>query len=341
MNYRRFGSTDLKVSEICFGTMRYANKSGKEDEVSQAGRYALEQALERGVNFVHSSYEYGTRWLTGQTLADHPKRHDVHHIIKVNVPDWGEDGFNEDEFRRQVHEALEELHTDRIAVVQHLHRGKLPKRLGYTAEGEPSRLAEFESVAHPLREAFDRLKREGKVGYLATFPYTVGYAERAIESGLFDGVAGFFGCLETEMMDLFSTLEERGMGFIGIRPLAAGLLTNNRVDRKHLSSEDRQNDSSWDRLYDQLQDFRYALSEEPTDWTSFAIRFSLHPAGVTSTVLGINRVDQLETALAALEGPPISEESVRAAHKLTLKYRAQYGVKALPSGIPVYTLPDS
>lgn len=321
--------------------MRYANKSGAEDETSKAGRYALEQALERGVNFVHSSYEYRTRWLTDRTLANHPKRHDIHHVIKVNVPDWGEDGFDEDEFRRQVHEALEELHTDRIAVVQHLHRGKLPKRLGYTAEGEPSRLAEFESVAHPLREAFDRLKREGKVGYLATFPYTVGYAERAIESGLFDGLAAFFGCLETEMMDLFPTLEERGMGFIGIRPLAAGLLTNKRVDRKSLSSDDRQTDASWDRLYDQLGEFREALPEEPADWTEFAIRFSLQPSAVASTVLGINRVDQLETALAAIEGPPIPEETVRAARALTLKYRAQYGIKALPSGIPVYTLSDA
>ena len=170
MRYRRFGATDLEVSEICFGTMRYAAKSGEMDDAGRAGQRALEEAIDRGVNFVHSSYEYRTRWLTEQVLAQHPKRHELHHIIKVNVPDWGEERFDEEKFRNQIHEALKELHTDRIAVVQHLQRGTLPKRLGYSAEGEPTRLSEFDSVVHPLREAFDRLRREGKVGYLATFP---------------------------------------------------------------------------------------------------------------------------------------------------------------------------
>ncbi len=336
MRYRRFGSTDLEVSEICYGTMRYASKSGTLDDVGKAGRRALEAAIDRGVNFVHSSYEYGTRWLTSQVLAEHPKRHDLHHIIKVNVPDWGDGGFDEDKFRTQIHEALEELHTDRIAVVQHLHRGTLPKSIGYNAEGEPQRLGEFESVVHPLREAFDRLHREGKVGYLATFPYTVGYAEKAVESGLFSGLAAFFNCLETEMMDLFPAMEERGMGFIGIRPLAAGLLTTRRVDRERLGPEDRQHDESWNRLYDQLGELRSALPKEPEDWTDFAIRFSVAPSVVASTVLGINRPDQLESALAAVEGPDIPAGVLSTAHGLTKKYRESYGVQGLPSGLPVY-----
>ena len=341
MRYRRFGATDLEVSEICFGTMRYAAKSGEMDDAGRAGQRALEEAIDRGVNFVHSSYEYRTRWLTEQVLAQHPKRHELHHIIKVNVPDWGEERFDEEKFRNQIHEALKELHTDRIAVVQHLQRGTLPKRLGYSAEGEPTRLSEFDSVVHPVREAFDRLQREGKVGYLATFPYTYGFAERAIESGLFSGIAAFFGVLETEMMDLFPALEERGMGFIGIRPLAAGLLTNRRVDRDRVEAEDRQDDASWDRLYDQLGEFRATLDSEPEDWTEFAIRFSLAPSVVTSTVVGINRTEQLETALAATDGPEIPRSVLQKAHALTLKYRETHGVKGLPSGIPVYSLPEA
>jgi aryl-alcohol dehydrogenase-like predicted oxidoreductase len=336
MRYRRFGNTDLEVSEICYGTMRYASKTGELDDVGKAGRRALEAAIDRGVNFVHSSYEYGTRWLTSQVLAEHPKRHELHHIIKVNVPDWGDEGFDEEMFRKQIHEALEELHTDRIAVVQHLQRGTLPRSIGYNAEGEPKRLAEFDAVVHPLREAFDRLHREGKVGYLTTFPYTVGYAEKAVESGLFSGLVAYFNCLETELMDLFPAMEEKGMGFIGIRPLAAGLLTQRRVDRDRLGPEDRQHDESWNRLYDQLGELRSALDEEPEDWTDFAIRFSLAPKVAASTVLGINRTDQLEAALAAVEGPEVSPEALSAAHELTKKYRESYGVQGLPSGLPVY-----
>jgi len=123
MRYRKLAGSNIEVSELCFGTMRYASKSGDLDETGRAGRRALEEAIDRGVNFVHSSYEYGTRWLTGQTLEKHPKRRELHHIIKVNVPDWDEPGFSPEAFRNQVETALRELHTDRIAVVQHLQRG--------------------------------------------------------------------------------------------------------------------------------------------------------------------------------------------------------------------------
>ena len=104
MNYRKFGNTDLEVSEICFGPMRFAAKEAAEDEVSASGKRALERALERGVNFIHSSYEYRTRWALGRVLKDHPKRHDLHHIIKVPVPDRPDGGrFDPDCDRPGVH----------------------------------------------------------------------------------------------------------------------------------------------------------------------------------------------------------------------------------------------
>ena len=125
MQARRFGNTDLEVSPICFGPMRFAAKGGADDERSRAGRQALERALERGVNFVHSSYEYGTRWSVGKVLAGHPRRHEIHHVIKVPVPDFDDGGsFDAAKFRLRVEEALSELHTDRIAVIQHLQRAE-------------------------------------------------------------------------------------------------------------------------------------------------------------------------------------------------------------------------
>ena len=67
MQARRFGNTDLEVSPICFGPMRFANKAGSDDDVSRNGRRALERALERGVNFLHSSYEPIRRYVSHYT----------------------------------------------------------------------------------------------------------------------------------------------------------------------------------------------------------------------------------------------------------------------------------
>ncbi len=325
--------------------MRYASKSGDRGDQNKAAARALEEAVDKGINFIHSSYEYGTRWLTGEVLSRHPKRHELHHIIKVNVPEWGEKGFDRSAFRKQIEDALRDLHTDRIAVVQHLQRGTLPRELGYCAEGEPIRLSEFDAVTEPLVEEFTKLKKEGKVGFLASFPYTVGFARRVVDSGLFSGLVAYYNVLETEMLDLFPEMQKRGMGFIGIRPFAAGLLTNKRVRRESLSAGDRLRDPAFDRLYDQLGEFRKAIKEEPVDWTRFAIHFALSHPVIASTVVGINTPEQLDSVIRAIEDSPIDDKGntapldpaiVTTAHSLTMKFREKFGVKAPGSGIPSY-----
>jgi aryl-alcohol dehydrogenase-like predicted oxidoreductase len=336
MKYRTYGNTDLSVSEICYGTMRYASKSGKQDEQSRNGARALEEAVDSGINFIHSSFEYGTRWLTGEVLGKHPKRHELHHIIKVNVPDWGEATFDKQKFRRQIEDALRELNTDRIAVVQHLHRGTLERELGYCAEGEPKRLSEYDEVTEPLKEEFSRLREEGKVAYLASFPYTVGYAEKVVESGDFTGLVAYFNALETEMADLFPALETSGMGFIGIRPFAGGLLTDRRVHRQELPKDDRMRDTQFDRFYDQLAELGRELSLEPESWTTYAVRFAVSDPRITSTVIGINTPEQLRTAVNAVEQGPVDSEVVQKAHEICTSFRRRFGVKANTAGVPVY-----
>ena len=336
MNYRPYGNTDLNVSEICYGTMRYASKSGEMDDQSKAGARALEEAVDAGVNFIHSSFEYGTRWLTGEVLGKHPKRHELHHIIKVNVPDWGAPAFDKEKFRGQIEDALRELRTDRIAIVQHLHRGTLERELGYCAEGEPKRLSEYDEVTEPLKEEFARLREQGKVGYLATFPYTVGYARKAVQSRDFSGVVAYFNALETEMLELFPEMEEAGMGFIGIRPFAAGLLTDKRVNRDSLPEGDRMRDSQFDRFYDQLAEFRKAISEEPASWISLALRLALADPRITSTVVGINTPGQLHEALRAVESGLSDDTLLRKAHEICKSFRERFGIKANTAGVPVY-----
>lgn len=336
MKYRTYGNTDLSVSEICYGTMRYASKGGEMDEQSRAGARALEEAVDQGVNFIHSSFEYGTRWLTGDVLGKHPKRHELHHIIKINVPDWGESAFDKEKFRAQVEDALRELNTDRIALVQHLHRGTLERELGYCADGEPKRLSEYEEVTEGLKEEFSRLQEEGKVGYLASFPYTVGYGRKAVESGDFSGLVAYFNALETEMVDLFPQMESSGMGFIGIRPFAAGLLTDKRVNRDELPKDDRMRDSQFDRFYDQLAKLRKQISEEPDSWTIFALRFALSDPRIASTVVGINSSEQLQAALEAVEKGPLAGDTVQMAHEICTSFRERFGAKGNTAGVPVY-----
>ena len=298
MRLRRFGNTDLEVSPICFGPMRFAAKDGTDDDASRGGRRALERALERGVNFVHSSYEYGTRWSLSKVLAGHTRRHDIHHVIKVPVPDFPDGGrFDAAKFRLRVEEALTDLHTDRIAVLQHLQRAQ--------PNSDGKRVPDVAAVDEPLRETFETLRAEGKVGYLTSFPYTPGFAEAALATEAFAGLVAYYNAVELEMARFFPALERSGGGFLCIRPFLAGLLTDERADRYALPSGDRMRDPSWDGAYRRLAILREHLA--PGSITAFAIQFALAHPIVASLIVGLNTVAQVDQVIdAAAEPAPLS-----------------------------------
>jgi aryl-alcohol dehydrogenase-like predicted oxidoreductase len=295
MNYRRFGKTDLVVSEICFGPMRFSAKTPSTDVASQTGQKALARALERGVNFIHSSYEYGTRWAIGEVLKDHPKRHELHHIIKVPVPGFKDgDRFDPAAFRRIIEEALQDLHTDCIDVVQHLLRSD--------PNTDERRIPNISVVDGPLREVFEKLKNEGKVKHLATFPYTPGFARESLETGAFSGLVAFYNLIEMAMAEFFQQMEDQGQGFFCIRPLMAGLLTDRRSNRADLPEGDRFLDTEWDDPYRRLEQLDLVFSGEVESWTSFAVKFALcHPV-VTSLIIGLNSPEQVDEVIDAADG---------------------------------------
>ena len=295
MNYRRFGNTDLEVSEICYGTMRFAATEPGADDRSRLGQRALCRAIERGVNFVHSSYEYGTRWSTGQVLKDHPQRHDIHHIIKVPVPDFDDGGqFEPAKFRMRVEEALRDLHTEHIAVVQHLQRAR--------PNSDSLRIPDIEAVHGPLLQIFETLKEEGKVSYLTTFPYTPGFAAAALATGGFSGMVAYYNAIEMEMAEFFPAMEARGQGFLCIRPFMGGLLTDARVDRSQLPAGDRGLDEEWDSAYERMERLQDAFGSGIGSWTDFAIKFGLSHAIVTSLIVGLNTPAQVDGVLGAADG---------------------------------------
>jgi aryl-alcohol dehydrogenase-like predicted oxidoreductase len=295
MQYRKFGNTDLVVSEICFGPMRFSAKTPGDDGTSQMGQSALEHAIERGVNFIHSSYEYKTRWAMGRVLKNHPKRHDLHHIIKVPDPDFDDGGrFDPAKFRLRVEEALRDLHTDHIDVLQHLQRAR-PNNDGL-------RIPNIAAIQEGVLECFTQLKAEGKVSYLTTFPYTPGFAAEAMKSNIFSGMVAYYNLIEMEMAEFFPQMTAKGQGFFCIRPFMGGLLTDRRASRSQLPADDRYMDPRWDKAYQRLDRLQVALGTEIPSWTDFAIKFSLcHPI-VTSLIVGLNSVQQVDGVLDAADG---------------------------------------
>ena len=299
MQRRRFGNTDLEVSPICFGPMRFAARSGDDDDASRAGRRALERALERGVDFLHSSFEYGTRWSMGRVLESHPKRHEIHHVIKVPVPDFKDGGrFDGARFRLRVEEALRELHTDRIAVVQHLQRAD--------PNSDELRVPAVAEIDEPLREIAGRLQEEGKIGELTSFPYSPAFAKAALATGSFTGLVAYYNAIELEMAEFFDDLKANGRGFLCIRPFLAGVLTDRRANRDALPEDDRMREAGWDAAYARLELIQDRFDVDSL--TAFAVRFALAHPVVTSLIVGLNTEAQVDEVIDAAERAPADRE---------------------------------
>jgi len=309
MQYRRLGGTDMDVSTICLGPMRAAAKTPGDDEKSRAGEAALRAAIDGGVNFIHSSYEYGTRWMLERVLRDHPKAGELHHVIKAPVPDFDDAGrFDADKFRLRIEEALRDLHADRIDVLQWMWRSR--------PNNDELRVPMLDRIIDDLAAAFEQLRDEGKVGWLMTFPYTVGSAKAAIDTGRFAGLIAYYNLAEMEMAGLFDQLKERSMGFLSIRPLFQGILTDQR-DPKRISADDRFRDERFAADLKKRGKIVEAFGEEIGEsMTDFAIRFALAEPLVASAIVGINTPAQAEGMLAAADAPPLPADIVDRAYAL-------------------------
>ena len=309
MRYRRFGSSDLEVSVVTFGSMRFVKgKSADADE--RTGKRALAAALDGGVTTIHSSYEYGTRWALTDILRDHPKRHELHHVIKVTVPDFSDAGFDAAKFRGQVEDALRDLHAERIAVVQHLQRG-VSNDIIYGEEGDGPRIAAMPQVNQALLEVFQQLRQEGKVGWLATFPYTPGFAAAAIGTGAFHGMVAYFNLLETEMVPLLDTMRERGIGYFTMRPFMQGLISDKRAGDVRLPPGDSARRRAWEAYYPRYARLQEELDAEVGSWSELAIRFALADPVMCSVILSMNTPEQVAQVLAAADAADLDPGFVR------------------------------
>ncbi len=304
MQPRRYGRTDLLVSPICFGPMRFSEKTpGIDDPKFGAGERALRRALERGVDFLHSSYEYGTRWAMEKVLKGHPKRAEIKHVIKVPVPDFKDAAFSADKFRERIEEALRDLHADQIHVVQWLLRAD--------PNDDAHRIPRIAECLDATLDIFHTLKSENKVGYLAPFPYTPGFAKAILDTGKMEGLVVYYNLLEMEMYPLFDLVERQGYGVIPIRPFLEGLLTDQRINPAKMPEGDRARNPAWASRYRLLDKARSALGFEPASWTDFALQFCLADPRVTSLVVGLNTEAQVDQVCDAVENNPVGPDVPR------------------------------
>lgn len=109
-----------------------------------------------------------------------------------------------------------------------------------------------------MYEAMVEAKKQGKIRHIGITAHLIGVAEEIVKSGLYETLQFPFSYLASEReIELVKSCEKAGMGFIAMKGLAGGLLTNSRACMAFMSQ------------YNALPIWGIQREEELAQWLSF------------------------------------------------------------------------
>ena len=302
MEYVNLGSTGLKVSRICLGTMTYGSKRWREWVLEEEeSRPFIRRALELGINFFDTADMYSlgvSEEIVGRALKElGPPRDQV--VIATKVfnamgDDPNQRGLSRKHIRHAIDDSLRRLGTDYVDLYQ-IHR------FDYTTPIEET------------LEALDEVVKAGKALYLGAssmFAWQFAqmlYTADAMGLSRFVTMQNHYNLVyreeEREMMPL--CLEE-GIGVIPWSPLARGFLAGNRRKEDFGETLRSKTDDYAKGLYYQPSDFAVVdrvsqiAQQRGVPNAQVALAWVLEQPGVTAPIIGASKMSHLDDAVAAL-----------------------------------------
>ena len=309
MDYVRLGSSGLKVSRLCLGTMTYGTPQWRPwvlDE--ETSRPFIKRALEHGINFFDTADMYSrgvSEQVVGRALKDYAKRDEIVLATKVfypveDHPNGG--GLSRKHIMSAIDASLKRLGMDYVDLYQ-IHR--------------------FDDHT-PIEETLEALSdvvRAGKARYIgASSMYAYQfvkmiYTQRAHGWTQFVSMQNHYNLVyREEERDTIPFCVEEGIGVIPWSPLARGFLAGNRKRGEKTASLRDQHDSWGHTLYYTDPDYdvvdRVAEVAERTGVKPIqvALAWILSRPGVTAPIVSATKLEQLDQLVEGLSVKLTPEE---------------------------------
>ncbi len=300
MEYRNLGSTGVKVSQLCFGTMSFG---GDADEETSAALF--KRCRDAGINFFDCANGYAggrSEEILGRLMAGNRKELVI--TSKVYFPmgsDVNARGASRRNIMANVDASLKRLNTDYLDVyfIHHFDDNTpLPETL----------------------RALDDLVQAGKILYPAASNFSAWQVAKALGISALHGWAPFallqpmYNLVKRQAeVEILPMARSEGLGVIPYSPLGGGLLTGKyapgvRPDAGRLVENAMyQVRYAADSVYEtagRFSDFARQRGFEPA---ALAVAWvGAHPA-VTAPILGARNLTQLNGSLKSLEIPMTPE----------------------------------
>ena len=313
MDYVRLGSTGLKVSRICLGTMTYGTPAWRPWVLDEAAsRPFIARALERGITFFDTADVYSraeSERVLGRALKELARRDQI--VIATKAFYAITDGVNAGGLSRKhlleaIDGSLERLGTDYVDLYQ-IHR------------------FDYATPIEETLEALHDIVKAGKARYIGASSMFAWQFMKMLATSHAHGWTRFVSMQnhynlvyreeEREMMPL---CREEGIGVIPWSPLARGFLSGNRRRGERTADTIRsQTDQYATELY--YSDVDYAIAERVVALaadrgvkpTQIALAWLLAKPGVTAPIVGASKLPHLGEAVGAVALQLSAEEIAR------------------------------
>lgn len=284
MEYTTLGNSQLEISRIGFGCMSLnANDT--------ASAHIIEKAIEKGINFFDTAdlYDHGQNEMMLGKVLQH-KRKEVIIASKVGNQ-WRADGSGWDwnptkeYILASVEESLKRLKTDYIDLYQ-LHGGTIQDPIDETIE------------------AFEILLKQGKIRYYGISSIRPNVIREYVQRAHIVSVMMQYSLLDRRPEETcFPLLKENNIGVLVRGSVAKGLLVN-KPATDYLNYKSDEVAAAAKAVQ--------ALTIEGRNATQTALEFVLQQPAVTSSVVGIRTLDQLEEAVKAVGAAKLTDTELEA-----------------------------
>jgi aryl-alcohol dehydrogenase (NADP+) len=310
MEYVNLGSTGLKVSRICLGTMTYGSPQWRNWVYGEAESIPfIQRALDKGINFFDTADVYSlgeSEVVLGSALRKLGVQRDrVVIATKVHSP-MGEDpnqrGQSKKHIKHAIDDSLRRLGVDYVDLYQ-IHRfdPNTPMEEALEALNDVVRAGKALYIGASSMYAW----QFAKMLYLAD---RLGYARFVTMQNHYNLV------YREEEREMNPLCQAEGVGLIPWSPLARGFLTKNRPKGSEGETTRAQSDGFSKQLYKEPSDFDVVdrvsalAASRGVSNAEVALAWLLHQSPVTAPIIGATKLEHIDDAVKAVELKLSAEE---------------------------------
>jgi aryl-alcohol dehydrogenase-like predicted oxidoreductase len=295
MDYTHLGRSGLSVSRLCLGTMNFGWKTEEADS-----HQIMDRALAEGINFFDTANVYGfdagkgrTEEVLGSWFSQGGERREKTVLatkVYGGMSDWpNDDRLSARNIVRACEASLRRMRTDWIDLYQFHH-------------------VDLRTPWEEIWQACETLVAQGKILYVGSSNHAAWQIVAANEAA---GRRNFQGLVSEQShynlltrhveLEVLPAAQHYGVGVIPWSPLAGGLLGGILEKAEGGRRADERTQKQVDKHRPALEQYETFCREIGSPPGDVGLAWLLHQPAVTAPIVGPRTMEQLDSALAALQ----------------------------------------